>query len=283
MGFVTILTAPLRTNLVSRRRVRRNLKIDYPDDDDLLDELIVEASSLIEDHVGYPLGRGVYQESVAGYGTPWLSLSRLPVALVTQTLSNTTLVDAATYSLEGTAGMLYRARGWDSPAVWSWGSTDPEPFYQVEYTGGYLLDDDAVFRQTTLSASSIDNSYNDSAGGFPLLVPGDRLRVLGFAQAGNLGVKTVVSRTASKVIVAETLTTEAASLPVTLQVTTLPAAIARAAIDTTRSLYLQRQWDMSGPRTIQSEGGTAYLNQPMGGLPESARAALLPYVRVTVL
>lgn len=54
----------------------------------------------------------------------------------------------------------------------------------------------------TISAAAADNSINDSGAGFPMLYPGAKIWIAGFTgTAGNNGVATVVSRTASKIII----------------------------------------------------------------------------------
>lgn len=70
----------------------------------------------------------------------------------------------------------------------------------------------------TVSASSTDNSFNDSGSGFPALSAGDLIQVAGFTDSANNGEFRVVSRTAAKVIVTDdtTLVTEAAGDDVTV-------------------------------------------------------------------
>ena len=68
----------------------------------------------------------------------------------------------------------------------------------------------------TLSADTTDDSFNDSANGFPFLYAGAKIFVAGFANAANNGQHTVVSRTAGKIIVTTNLTTEAAGPSVTI-------------------------------------------------------------------
>lgn len=55
---------------------------------------------------------------------------------------------------------------------------------------------------TTVSVSSSDNSFNDSAGGFPtFFAPGDSIVTSGFVEAVNDGTWTLVSATSSKLVV----------------------------------------------------------------------------------
>jgi hypothetical protein len=285
------VTSPVTTRLISLSRVRRSLRIEYPDDDDVLLDMIDEATDIVQEYLLYPLARGVYTEYVPGFGTQRLMLSRVPIVAVSQVLDDGTLVASTAYQIESPAAMgsIYKTTGW----LWTGSQTDlltplpgggsEEPSFQVDYTAGYLLEGDNVSRAATISMASADNSYNDSAAGFPLLVAGDRVRVAGANTAANNGWKTVVSRTASKIVVAESLATESAGAPVSLDVVTLPMAIRRACLDVVRALYQQRQWEMTGPRVVQTEGGTQIFNAPSGKMPQSAQDALLSFMRVEVL
>jgi hypothetical protein len=74
---------------------------------------------------------------------------------------------------------------------------------------------------TTLSAAAADNSINDSANAIPVVYPGATVRVSGFTGASTTanGVRTVVSRTASKLVLSggAALIDDAAGESVTLQ------------------------------------------------------------------
>ncbi len=72
----------------------------------------------------------------------------------------------------------------------------------------------------TISASSVDNSYNDSALGFSTanILPGHWIAVSGFANAANNGLAKVVSVTTGKIIVShKTLVTATASPTITIK------------------------------------------------------------------
>ncbi len=71
----------------------------------------------------------------------------------------------------------------------------------------------------TISAAAADNSLNDSAAGFPVYFPGEKITIAGFTgTVGNNQTVTVVSRTASKIIVSggTALVNDAAGESVTL-------------------------------------------------------------------
>lgn len=75
-----------------------------------------------------------------------------------------------------------------------------------------------TYTATTISAASADNSINDSANLLPFCYPGASIFISGFTgTAGNNGLATVVSRTASKIVISGiTLVTDAAGESVSL-------------------------------------------------------------------
>lgn len=70
----------------------------------------------------------------------------------------------------------------------------------------------------TISASSVDNSFNDSGNGFGSLVANQWIKVTGFTETANNGYFKIVSQTAAKIVVSGgTLTTESAGDSVTIK------------------------------------------------------------------
>jgi len=69
----------------------------------------------------------------------------------------------------------------------------------------------------TTSVVAADNSYNDSSEDLSVFSPGQRIYVSGFANSANNGYKTVVSATANKLIVKESLADESAGVTVSLE------------------------------------------------------------------
>lgn len=71
---------------------------------------------------------------------------------------------------------------------------------------------------TDISASSVDNSINKAAGSLPEVIAGDTILIAGFTgTVGNNGLATVVSRTASKIVISgKTLVTDASGESVTI-------------------------------------------------------------------
>lgn len=244
---VTISTHPTSVVLVDRAEVRRELRLDDAAEP-ILSEVVQHVSSLIEDHCCRSFARAQIVETLPGYGGPLLMLSRTPVVLVSSVLhEGSAILD---YVVENPdTGMLYRQLGWAWTRELGWylgpnlvGRSE-HPKFSVTYIAGYLVPDDDV-ASAALSVSSVDNSFNLSAGSFPLLVAGDRITASGFTDSANNGTHTVVSRTDTKVVVGSALVTEAENADVKLlRVRTLPGSIQRAAIDEAKAKYIARHRD----------------------------------------
>jgi hypothetical protein len=256
---LTVDVPAARANIVDMAILRAELAA--PESADVtLKHPAREASVAVETYCNRTFARAAYTEVLPGYGGPILMLSRTPVvAVAAVTGDSQPILD---YAIEDpAAGFLYRRLGW----AWSRGivfgldeSTAPgfeaRP-YAVSYTAGYLVPDDDV-ASALLSVEALDQSFNLASGAFPLLVAGDVIESSEFSVAGNNGTWTVVSRTATKVVVAgASLVDEAAaatgSNPKTLQVRTLPADVERAAVDTAKARFLGRARDpMVSSRSI---------------------------------
>lgn len=288
---LTVSTATGSHDLTELATLKTYLGITVATDDALLSRLITAASRVIMAATGRVFAREIVAETFAGSDRFRLVLQRIPVQVVTTVALDGTALAATEYTLEEpAAGLLFRDSRWYSIRGATGGIIQhrtSEPFelqWQVDYTGGYLLPGSDV-SATTISASSTDDSYNDSASGFPLLAAGDSIVVGGFVAGADNGTKTVVSRTAAKVIVSETLVTEAAGPAVTMAVETLPTDIEQAAIELVGSLYLSRRTN-SGLKS-ESIGDYSYTQfgageSSLAGLPPVAAAMLQPYVRISL-
>jgi hypothetical protein len=282
---LTILTRPQNVDLSILATVRGDLGLEEDTNETalavenaLLARYLKQASGSIARYCNRTWGRATYRETWQGTALQTLGVSsslllaHTPVMGVDQLLVNG---DPFTdYDLDEGAGIVSLAQSLSTwPLAWQ-GSV------QVDYTAGYLLPSDDR-TSSAISAQASDNSYNHAAAGFPCLVPGDVLTVEGFAASSNNGTVTVVSATLSKLVVAGLTLVDASAAPdITLTVSTLPADVEGACVCTVRSLFLQRQWQLTGPRIIQAEGGTQFLSVPSGALPKEARELLRPYQRI---
>jgi len=168
----------------------------------------------------------------------------------------------------------------------SFGSPIPgaeERRFTVAYTAGYLVPEQNLAAKTTISAASADNSFNDTASGFPaLLKAGDIITTSGFTDAANNG-RFVVSGTptTSKIPVTATLVTEAAGASVDVDVANLPADLEKAAVETVKAWYLDREKSAAVKRERIGATDTEYAD-PLAirtGLPVSAVGFLRAYTR----
>jgi hypothetical protein len=282
---LTILTRPRQSTLTTLATVRGDLGLEEDTDavslaaeNALLARYIRQASASIARYCNRTWGRAQYRQTWQGQGAPplalasWLMLDHTPVLAIDASLVHGE--PFTDYELDAGAGLLSLTQPL-SPWSPTWGAS-----IQIDYTAGYLLPSDTL-TSNAISAQASDNSLNHSAAGFPLLVPGDVLTVAGFLAENNNGTATVVSRTASTLVIEGlTLVDAAAAQDITLTLSTLPDDVEGACVCTVRSLYLQRQWQLTGPRVIQAEGGTQFLSVPSGALPKEARELLRPYQRI---
>lgn len=237
---ISTVTAPVTTRYTSLATVKTELVVSGSSDDDFLTTLIDEASERISAMMNRPLYRAQYKETLAGSGTRRQTLSRLPVVSVdvvtldgsAQTLSEFTIED-------GEAGFIYHEAGFSK-------SSDPTD-WAITYTAGYFCPADDQ-SGTTLSAAASDDSFNDSASGFPLtLRDGDVINgETNWTDTANEG-RHVVSGTptAAKIITTSALVDEAEGSTRTLLLRNLPGPIERACIELVKSAYTRRDRDQT--------------------------------------
>lgn len=118
-------------------------------------------------------------------------------------------------------------------------SDDSEP---PVYTADFLqvdIGDTNMVDATTISASTTDDSFNDSGSGFDESISADdEIIVSGFTESANNGVFTVISATTAKIIVAENLVTEVAGDQVSISAGKRP-----------KVWLIRQEWDSSTVRT----------------------------------
>lgn len=290
---ITVSTYANSTALTTLEGVKRLLQVESPATDDLYNDLIVAGSAAIESHCNRRFCREAVVETVKGYGGVNLLLSRAPIARVTSVIADGDVITDYVVENPG-AGMLYRKRGWLDTVQLGWAISDyrvpgsEDPLYVVSYSAGYLLPGDNVEAEGEFFSVDGPNRTFTATGeaSFPLtLVGGDRVYVTGFTETGNSGWLTVQSATASTLVVAETLTTEASTEGIkTFKFDNLPADIELAARETVKGIYLRRKVDDSvasksiGDLSItyrQDSGSTLTAS----GVPVGVVARLAPYVR----
>lgn len=286
---LTISTRARYTDLTSLAAVKARLVATDPiavgsDIDGVLGQMIRAASGAIARHCNRTFERETYVETLPGYGSARLMLSRTPIVAVSSvSLNGDPITDYVVD--DANAGLLYRDAGWDWTVGVQWGldarfiPRSESPEFSVTYTAGFFLPGDARI-STTLSAAAADKSFNDSAGMLPAVIAGEIIAVSGFANAENNGRFTVVSRTSTKIVVAETLVDEAVGADVrTIDPKTLPSDLEEAAILTVKTWWLGRTRDSS----VQSKsvGDLSIVYRP--DLPGVERGALQPEVKTLLL
>ena len=301
---LTVTTAAPKTRLTTVARVKAELGITASTDDTLLGDLVDRASAAIVSYCHRVFAREAIYETMGGFGDIHMQLGRTPIAGTPSTVyqnegdtgTGTLLTDWSVG--DKMRGWLYRRLGWTWTAQRNGGlmasggwldngfplANQEEPQFQVTYVAGYLMPEQNM-TPTTVSVSSTDNSFNDSASGFPsLLKAGDVIVTSGFATAANNSAHVVSGTpTIAKVVVTSTLVTESAPVAATsIIVQNLPADLEKACIDTTKFFYLKRKQD---PTMIQRQLNVAmerfepHILLPYEGFPPTVIGLLRPWVR----
>lgn len=292
MSAPIVTTPPRTTALVSLASARRELGLDGLGPDADLSGLVAGASAAVVAYCSRPFARAAYTETITDYAGAYLTLARLPIVGAAPVVLYRGEVVVDFIVDDADAGSLYREQSWDANFTRGNLLTDPfralEPMlspYTVSYTAGYLLEDDNVSTQA-VAVDGPAKTFTLSAKRWPLLVVGDLIVTAGFAQAGNNGIFTVVSRTDTVLTVAETLTTEAeATTEKTLTVATLPPDVARATLDVLRAHYFRRGTDPTIASKRIGDLAITYASGPSeptsaDGFPYSAAGLLAPWVQI---
>lgn len=268
---LTVTTPAPTVLLTTRARVAQEIEVSVSDQA-IVDRLIRDVSAAIVRWCHRPFHREAVTETLPGYGDLHLQLSRTPIAAVSQVLFESSSI--TDYSIESPMeGTLYRAIGWAWTAQFApglsgrqrwpgFGAAMPrseEPDFSVAYTGGYILPPQNHVAATTISVDDADDSFNDSASGFPsLLKAGDMIETSGFAAAANNGRFIVTGTpTTAKVVVSASLTTAVAGASVNVsypEPTGLPLDVEKAAVEAVKTWFQAREDDS---RVVEKQLGPA--------------------------
>ncbi len=142
-----VLTPATNRKLAQVTTIKAELGITDTSQDVLLGLLIDQVSEVIVDYCGRPFAKEVYKETVAGYGSNRLLLSRTPIVSVTSVVADSEVI--VDYSIENPeTGILYRKTGWRWTPPIGWNITgypmpdQEELLFAVTYTAGYVLPGD---------------------------------------------------------------------------------------------------------------------------------------------
>lgn len=251
MPILTVDVAPKTIEATTTAAVQAELP---GADATLVARLVREATEMIESALGdgrtpRRLARARVTETVTGNDRSVLRLSRVPVLSIDAlTLDGAVQDHTAVKIIDPERGevwleALWQAVGDDVELRGGW-TAQPRPLWAVQYVGGWLMPGDDV--TGTVSAATADDSFNDSASGFPPLArAGDWVEAEGFTGANRAFHKVTGTPTTAKIAVTTNLADESAGSTKVLRVRNLPREIERCAIDLVRGLYLARSRDPS--------------------------------------
>jgi len=306
---LTVNTVAPTLRLTTVAAVQAELGIST--DTSLLGSMVDAASAAIVSYCRRPFARESYTEELPGFGDIRLQLARTPIAAVTSlTLYGETVTD---YGIEDAdKGWLFM-RVWNGTSSYDWPRSQfpwsplnyiglsgagtwldrgtplarqEMPVAAVDYTAGYILPSQFM-APTTVSVDGTDDSFNDSASGFPsLLKAGDIIETSGFANAANNARFKILTATTAKITISGSLTTEAAPVAATSIKFRPPSShrpfddVEKACIEVVKTYYSSRKDDSdlveksAGPMRLRwSESGDHW------GLPAAAVGLLRPWVR----
>lgn len=149
---ITITIPASNALLTTAVRVRAELGLTTTDDDDVISDMIVRASSAIARETRRVFGVETVTETLDGSGSRLLGLARTPIVEVTDVLEDGSAITDYTVE-DAEAGALYRANGWGrSGGLRMWGTEAyasgyilpgyQDQRYSVTYRAGYLLPSD---------------------------------------------------------------------------------------------------------------------------------------------
>lgn len=138
---LSIVTSAEETDLATLARVKAELVITVSTYNDILQQLIEDASSRIEAHLGFrlPYERVLqtFRPDRCGEARETLILERSPVDVIHAVAEDDTAVSASEYEFDEDAGLLYRLDSSGYRSNWSASRS-----ITVNYSAGYRLPDD---------------------------------------------------------------------------------------------------------------------------------------------
>jgi len=149
---------PALLPIVSLEELRTALKLSATTDDELLRDVLNEATDLAERRVGRALRRKTVVESHAG-GSSGILLRQPPALSVTSVVENGTTLDSSAYFVRESSGVLYRGTA-TAPYCW------PHGTITVTYVAGYADPPSAAKRGVKAIAKWLYQSEQNMGGRF---------------------------------------------------------------------------------------------------------------------
>jgi hypothetical protein len=133
-----------QTKLIRLETVKSRIGISDTSNDDVISELIDEASQLVTDFVGYDLAQKAYVETIPGSQHRFLLLSRMPINSVSSiTFDGSAITDYTIH--DAASGILYRELGW-TRSIGYYGPINIDPLpgseipnWIVTYVAGFKI------------------------------------------------------------------------------------------------------------------------------------------------
>lgn len=143
---LTTTTTSTSERLTTVSRLKFHLDITGSLQDDLLDDMVLEATDAVATYVGYWPLRQRYSETVAGFGGLRLMVSATPIRAINSIRLDTQLVDPASYVIEKPlAGIIHRDKGWPWTAGVEWdleshvAPNSELKRFTVDYEAGWVM------------------------------------------------------------------------------------------------------------------------------------------------
>lgn len=142
---ITVNSSASLVDFTELATVKNELNINSTDDDELLADLILQASDFIRQETGRTFARETVTETVTGDGGALLVLERTPVQSIAFIEEDGSSVASTSYVLEDPdAGLVFRENGWTNGAITTHAITrrptrHGSRNYEVKYTGGWNM------------------------------------------------------------------------------------------------------------------------------------------------
>lgn len=238
---LTTTVRPRSRALTTLARIWTELRITTADPlrDELIESLILEASDMIIKEIGYELFRARVTETVVGYGRSELLLSRTPIAKLESVSIDGEVIDTSLFTVDAIVGMLLHRGAWANTrhigvALTPFERPDEgEHRIVADYWAGVFGPGEDINASGLSVYGPTETFVVDDP---PLLVPGDVIETVGFAEDANNGVFNVVERNASGIVVDGMIITEAsAPAAARIKVRTLDRALERFCVQAVKS------------------------------------------------
>ncbi len=183
---LTVRTSSTGDGLTTVDALKQHLGLTTTSEDEKLADAILAASAAVATYIGYYPLRQSYRETVAGYGSRTLMVSRTPLTTITTMYYGSTglVVDATEYVIDNAeAGLIVRDLGfpWSAGVEWDLDSHvvpgSERKSFIIDYTAGWVF--------TTDADRTLPHDLEHAA------LEGAKSLYLGRARDGDIAAKTV--------------------------------------------------------------------------------------------